>query len=151
MGKILVFIITVPFICFLLYKAVFFYEYDTRQRYLKDLLDNTAYKVKITGVLTSGDYAEIEQKLSSLGIENREGEGLVIEKGSFSEGKLLNMIEYIPGEFLEKGDAFMLRVVSSNPCRLSIIFNGNTTDVGKHLYYKAKAFCRIERDRKSVV
>jgi glyceraldehyde-3-phosphate dehydrogenase/erythrose-4-phosphate dehydrogenase len=59
MNKIYAFIIIVPVIAMLMFKAVFMYEYDTKQRYIKDLVDTAAYKVKITGIFSADDYDEM--------------------------------------------------------------------------------------------
>jgi hypothetical protein len=144
MSKILVFIVTVPFLCLLLYKAVFFYEYDTKQRYLKDLVDDAAFKVRLTGILTREEHDELAQKLLRLGIDTGSGSGIIIKKGSFSDGELAALTDYTPGEYLQRGDAFMLTVISVNPSKLSVVFGRDGSEGGDELYFKAKALCRVE-------
>lgn len=144
MGKILAFTVTVPFLCLLLYKAVFFFEYDTKQRYLKDLVDDAAFKVRLTGVFTAREHEELVRKLSSIGIETDRGNGVIMKKGWFSDGKLVNLVEYTPGELLQRGDVFMILVISSNRSKLSVVFNGKRPPGNNDLFYRAKAFCRVE-------
>ncbi len=147
MSKIYAFIIIIPMIAMLLFKAVFIYEYDTKQRYIKDLVDSFAYKVKITGVFSQDDYDELKGKLNSIAaFEDKPGRAcIVLKKGKYRNGMLEYMEDYIPGEQLEKGDAFSIFVRSSEVSNFSRIQNGGISlDDSENLYYQAKAHCRVE-------
>lgn len=143
MNKILVFVVIFPLIALLMIKGVFFYEYDTKQRYIKDLLDSTAYAVKITGVLTAEEYADLKTKLNRFGVFD-DG-SIVMQKGNYMNGTLGNLSSYTLDTRLNKGDAFLIHVKSANVSNYSRIQNGGVSqdDTG-NLYYKAKALCRVE-------
>ena len=127
----------------LLFKGVFFYEYDTKQRYIKDLADSTAYIVKITGVLTQDEYNRLKtdlNKYADFGDSN-----IILRKGIYSNGNVLASESYIPGMRLNKGDAFAIYVQSVNVSNYSRVENlGVSIDDTKNLYFKAKAVCRVE-------
>lgn len=143
MSKIYSFLIIIPLVAMLLFKGVFFYEYDTKQRYIKDLTDSTAYVVKITGVLTQNEYNRLKASLNKYGTFN--DAGIILEKGIYTDGNITAMQPYIPGTRLAKGDAFVLFVKSSNVANYSKIENGGVSpDDAKNLYFKAKAVCRVE-------
>lgn len=143
MSKIFSFLIIIPLMVMLLFKGVFFYEYDTKQRYIKDLVDSTAYIVKITGVLSQDEYNRLKTSLNKYGTFS--DTGIILEKGIYSDGDITALQPYIPGTRLEKGDAFMLFVKSSNVANYSKIENGGVSpDDAKNLYFKAKALCRVE-------
>lgn len=143
MNKILVFVVIVPVIALLMFKGIFFYEYDTKQRYIKDLIDSTAYMVKITGVLTTDEYAGLKTKLNSFG--KFDDIGIILKKGVYVDGSLSNLTTYILNTRLNKGDAFFIYVKSSNVSNYSRIQNGGVSaDDTENLYYKAKAQCRVE-------
>ena len=143
MSKIYPFIIIIPLIAILLFKGVFFYEYDTKQRYIKDLADSTAYIVKITGVLTQDEYNRLKTNLNKYATFN--GSNIILKKGIYSNGNILASEPYIPGTRLNKGDAFAIYVQSGNVSNYSRVENlGVSMDDAKNLYYKAKAVCRVE-------
>lgn len=143
MSKIYAFLIIVPFIALLLLQGILFYEYDTKQRYIKDISDSTAYIVKITGVLTTDGYSELKTKLNKLG---RFGDDSIkLMKGVYTNGILAGMTPYIIGTQLYKGDAFLIYVKSAEVSNYSRLQNGGVnTDDSKNLYYCAKAQCRVE-------
>jgi hypothetical protein len=143
MSKIYAFIIIVPFIAVLMFKGIFFYEFDTKQRYIKDLADSMAYVVKITGVLTIDEYAELKTKLNRY--SRFDDAGIILRKGSYIDGELSGLSAYTPGSRLSKGDAFLIYVKSTGVSNYSRIENGGVNqDDGKNLYYSAKAQCRVE-------
>ena len=143
MSKIYVFIVIVPVIAFLMFKGIFFYEYDTKQRYIKDLIDSMAYEVKITGVLTSDEYSDLKTKLNSFA--KFDDTGIILEKGTYIDGILSNLTTYNLNTQLSKGDAFLIYVKSSNVSNYSRMQNGGVSaDDSQNLYYKAKAQCRVE-------
>lgn len=143
MSKVYSFIIIIPLIIMLLFKGVFFYEYDTKQRYIKDLVDSTAYIVKITGVLTQDEYNRIKTNLSKYASFGNSS--IILKKGIYSNGNILASEPYILGTRLTKGDAFILYVKSDNVSNYSRIENlGVSADDTKNLYFKAKAVCRVE-------
>lgn len=143
MSKIYVFIVIVPLIAFMMFRAILFYEYDTKQRYIKDLTDSTAYAIKITGVLTSDEYTDLKTKLNSFA--KFDDTGIVLKKGTYVNGTLSNLTTYNLNTQLNKGDAFLIYVKSSNVSNYSRIQNGGVSaDDSQNLYYKAKAECRIE-------
>lgn len=147
MSKIYVFLITVPLLAVLLFKGVMFYEYDTKQRYVKDLVDSVAYKVKITGVLTQDEYDRFRGRLNMLGDFNDSGvlKCVVLKYGYYSGGSLGAMSDYAPGMCLSKGDAFMIYVRSAEESGYSRVQNGGRLpDDADNVYYKAKALCRVE-------
>lgn len=143
MNKILVFVVIVPIIALMMFKGIFFYEYDTKQRYIKDLVDSIAYEVKITGVLSAGEYTGLKTKLNSYG--KFDDTGIILKKGIYVDGSLSNLTTYSLNTRLNKSDAFLIYVKSSNVSNYSRIQNGGVSaDDTENLYYKAKAQCRIE-------
>lgn len=143
MSKIYSFIIIIPIIALLLFKGVFFYEFDTKQRYIKDLTDSTAYIVKITGVLTQDEHNYLETQLNKYAIFD-DG-SIILEKGIYSNGNILSPTPYIPGTKLQKGDAFIIYVRSKNVSNYSRVENwGISEDDTKNLHFTAKAVCRVE-------
>lgn len=143
MSKIYVFIIIVPLIAILLFNGVFFYEYDTKQRYIKDMTDSTAYVVKIIGVLTDEGYSDLKTKLNKLaGFDDA---NILLKKGSYTNGVISGLTNYSLNTRLKKGDAFLIYVKSSNVSIYSRLQNGGVNpDDAQNLYYKAKAVCRVE-------
>lgn len=143
MNKILVFVVIVPVIALLMFKGILLYEYDTKQRYIKDLVDSTAYEVKITGILTEDEYACLKNKLNSFAVFD--DVGIILRKGSYVDGNLSNLSNYSFNTQLGKGDAFLIYVKSSNVSNYSRLQNkGVSADDAENLYYKAKAQCRVE-------
>lgn len=127
----------------LLFKGVFFYEYDTKQRYIKDLVDSTAYIVKITGVLTQDEYNRLKTNLNKYAIF--EDDNIILKKGIYSNGNITISEPYTLGTRLTKGDAFVIYVQSDNVSNYSKVENlGVSADDTRNLYFKAKAICRVE-------
>lgn len=143
MSKIYAFLIIVPFVALLLFKGILFYEYDTKQRYIKDIADSTAYIVKITGVLTMDGYSELKAKLNKFG--KFEDANIKLMKGVYANGTVTGMTPYILGTQLNKGDAFLIYVKSAEVSNYSRLQNGGVNpDDTQNLYYCAKAQCRVE-------
>ena len=143
MNKIYVFIVIVPVIAFLMFKGIFFYEFDTKQRYIKDVIDSIAYDVKITGVLTGDEYADLKTKLNSFA--KFDDTGIILEKGIYVDGNLSYLTTYNMNTQLNKGDAFVIYVKSSNVSNYSRMQNGGVSaDDSQNLYFNAKAQCRVE-------
>jgi hypothetical protein len=68
-----------------------------------------------------------------------------LKKGRYLDGSLEYMEDYMPGEQLGKGDAFLIFVKSSEVSNYSRVQNGGVSfDDTRNLYFKAKAQCRIE-------
>lgn len=143
MSKIYVFIIIVPFIALLMFKGILFYEYDTKQRYIKDLSDSTAYVVKITGVLTMDGYSELKTKLNKYA--RFKDTNIVLIKGVYDNGTISSLSPYTLGTQLNKGDAFLIYIKSADVSNYSKLQNGGVNpDDTQNLYYCAKAQCRVE-------
>lgn len=143
MSKIYVFVIMIPLIAVLLFNGVFFYEYDTKQRYIKDMVDSTAYAVKITGVLTDEAYNDLKTKLNKLAMFN--DADIILKEGTYTGGEISSLSDYSLNTRLSKGDAFLIYVKSSNVSVYSRLQNGGVNpDDAQNLYYKAKAVCRVE-------
>lgn len=143
MSKIYVFIIIVPFMALLLFKGVLFYEFDTKQRYIKDLADSAAYVVKITGRLTADGYSELKNKLNKFA--RFEDINIILRKGVYNNGNLSNLTPYTLGTQLNKGDAFLVYVKSAGVSNYSKQQNGGVNpDDSQNLYYCARAQCRVE-------
>ena len=127
----------------LLFKGVLFYEFDTKQRYIKDLADSTAYVVKITGVLTAGGYSELKTKLNRY--SRFDDANIILRKGVYTNGNLSNLTPYVLGTQLSKGDAFLIYIKSAGVSNYSKLQNGGVNpDDTQNLYYCAKAQCRVE-------
>ncbi len=147
MSKIYAFLILVPFIALLFFKGVLFYEYDTKERYIKDLTDSIAYKVKITGVLTPDEYNEFKTKLGTLWKFDDLNGSILLKRGRYVDGTVTDWSAYTPNTQLGKGEAFLVYVKSSQPSNYSKLQNGGVDpDPSKNLYYVAKAQCRVEYD-----
>ncbi len=143
MSKIYAFLIILPLIAMLFVKTMGFYEFDTKQRYIKNAVDAAAHKVMITGVFTTGDKEELINKLKKLA--DFRSENLVLEWGvTGPEGVIPPLSPYTPGNILDRGYIFCIKVQSEGESTLSKISGGNTNEAGK-LYYRAKALCRIEK------
>lgn len=143
MSKIYSFIIIIPLIAMLLFKGVFFYEYDTKQRYIKDIADSTAYIVKITGVLTLDEYSRLKTNLNKYA--TFDDSSIILKKGIYSNGNITASEPYLLGARLQKGDAFMIYVRSVNVSNYSRVENGGiSADDSKNLHFTDKAVCRIE-------
>lgn len=143
MSKIYAFIIIVPFIALLLFKGILFYEYDTKQRYIKDLTDSTAYVVKITGIFTTEEYSELKAKLNKFA--RFDDANIILMKGIYDNGTLTSMDAYMLGTQLNKGDAFLIYVKSADVSNYSKLQNGGVNpDDTQNLYYRSKSQCRVE-------
>ncbi len=143
MSKIYAFLIIVPFIALLLFKGILFYEFDTKQRYIKDVADSTAYIVKITGVVTIDGYSELKTKLNKYG--KFDDANIRLMKGVYTNGAISGMTSYILGTQLSKGDAFLIYVKSAEVSNYSRLQNGGVNpDDTQNLYFCARAQCRVE-------
>ncbi len=145
MNKIYAFIIIIPVIALIFLKSMAFYEYDTKQKYIKNAIDAVAHKVMITGVMTAGDRKELVDELKRFG--DFEDTDVIMEYGTLqSDGSISGLGAYTPGNVMDRGEIFSIYVQSENESTLSRMegAHGNGTD---KLYYKAKATCRIEKNR----
>lgn len=145
MSKVISFLVIIPIMVLLIFKAVLFYEFETKQRYIKDLTDTLAYKVKITGVLTKEEYDEYLNKLNK--ISRFSTSSVILKRGRYVDGNATDWVSYASDENLTRGQAFMIYVKSKDVSLFSRLHNGGvmTTDE-QNLYFIAKAQCRIEKD-----
>lgn|GEM_PF-1959127 len=142
MSKIYAFIIIIPVIAILLFKAIAFYEFDTKQRYIKNTIDTVAHKVMLTGVLTAQDKEDMMEKLNRFGNFNEDN--VILESGSINaDGEVYGMRRYTTGDILDRGEIFSIVVKSDNESLLSGM-EGDSDEDNK-LCYKAKAVCRVEK------
>lgn len=145
MGKIYTFLIIVPVIALLIFKAVAFYEFDTKQRYIKNLVDSAAHKVMITGVMTAADKEQLLKQLQEF--SGFKDEDIQLKYGMLqSDGSLADMDPYTPGNIMARGETFCIYVQSREECTISRM-EGKMQDEDDRLYFKAKAVCRIEKCR----
>jgi hypothetical protein len=145
MSKIYAFLVIVPFIVILLFKGILFYEYDTKQRYIKDIAESIAYEVKITGVLTVDEYISFRERLNKL--SKFDSSSIILKKGYYINGSLTNLTTYLPGDALQKGDAFQIYIKSSEVSNYSRVENGGVNpDDLQNIYYKALVECRVEKN-----
>ncbi len=143
MNKIYAFIIIVPLIAMLFFRSMAFYEFDTKQRYIKNAVDNAAHKVMITGVLTNDDMNDLKKELQKMG--RFETENILLERGVIeADGTIRGMNTYVPGNILNRGEIFSIFVQSQEQPSLSKM-EGGSGGQDEKLYYKAKAICRIEK------
>lgn len=143
MNKIYAFLVIIPLIAIMLFKTVAFYEYDTKQRYIKNTVDDYARKVMITGVMTTNEKSELLTGLNKLG--KFTDESIILKIGQVNErGEINSMLDYVPGTVMSRGDAFLIYVQSLNESSLSKM-EGSAIDASRQLYYKAKVVCRIEK------
>lgn len=143
MNKIYAFLVIIPLIAIMLFKTVAFYEYDTKQRYIKNTVDDCARKVMITGVMTTNDKSELLTDLNKLG--KFTDESITLKIGQVNElGEINSMLDYVPGTVMNRGDAFLIYVQSLNESSLSKM-EGSAYDASEQLFYKAKIVCRIEK------
>lgn len=142
MNKIYAFLIILPIIALVFFKTMAFYEYDTKQRYIKNTIDITAHKVMITGVLTAGEKDELVNKLNKL--ENFQNQNIILLRGEVeADGAITGESTYIPGSILKRGEVFSIIVQSKEESMLSRM--EDSVDETRKLYYKAKATCRVEK------
>jgi hypothetical protein len=145
MSKVISFLVIVPFMVLIIYKSILFYEFDTKQRYIKDLSDNLAYKVKITGILTPGEYNEYFTKLNK--VSRFESYSVILRQGRYIDGAVSDWSAYMPGNALDRGQAFFVYVKSADVPLYSRLQNGGVMSADdQNLHFVAKAQCRIEKD-----
>ena len=145
MNKIYAFIIIIPLIAILLFKTMTFYEFDTKQRYIKNTIDSVAHKVMITGVMTVNDKEELLYKLRKLSTFDEED--VYLRYGNIqSDGNLSSLNSYVLGNVLDRGEIFYIYVQSQDESLLSRM-EGNSADESNKLLYKAKAICRVEKSQ----
>lgn len=145
MNKIYAFIIIIPLIALLFLKTMTFYEFDTKQRYIKNTLDGVAHKVMITGVMTVSDKEGLLDKLRKL--SNFDDEDVTFKCGNInSDGTLADLYLYVPGNILRRGEIFSIYLESKDESTFSRM-EGNSADANNKLFYKAKAICRIEKSQ----
>jgi hypothetical protein len=151
MSKIFAYIVIVPLLSLILFKAIAFYENETKQRYLKEITDNLADEVRITGHLSEERYSDFKSRFNRLALFEDENsnpdntKGIFLRKGSFLNGSIQQINEYQLGDRLFKGDYFMVYIKSSDVTNFSRLENlGINPDDSKNLYYVAKAECRVE-------
>lgn len=144
MNKIYAFLIIIPLIAVLFFKTLTFYEYDTKQRYVKNTVDSVAHKVMITGVMTVSDREELLEKLGKLGTFR--ANNISIKCGTIEpDGTVGRLGSYALGSVLDRGEIFSIYVESENESIFS------KTEVNSHneenkLHYRAKATCRVEKN-----
>jgi len=143
MNKIYAFIIIIPLLAILFLKTMSFYEFDTKQRYIKNTVDSVAHKVMITGVMTNNDKDELIDKLEKL--SDFKSEDVILKCGYMQEdGSMSGLYSYVPGNVLERGEIFSIYVQSTGESALSRM-EGESIGENKKLFYKAKALCRVEK------
>lgn len=143
MNKIYAFLIIIPLITLLFIKSVTFYEFDTKQRYIKNTVDSVTHKVMITGVMTVNDKSRLLEELKKLG--DFDDSSIILKYGNLrADGSLSSVYTYVPGIIMDRGAIFSIYVQSKNESRLSKAEDFADDESGK-LYYKAKATCRIEK------
>lgn len=145
MNKIYAFIIIIPLIALLLFKTMTFYEFDTKQRYIKNTVDSVAHKVMITGVMTISDKEELLNKLRKL--STFDDQDVSLRCGNIqSDGSISSLGLYVPGNVLDRGEIFCIYVQSQDESVLSRM-EGNSADESSKLFFKAKAICRVEKSQ----
>lgn len=145
MNKIYVSIIVVPLIAILMFKAIAISDFDLKQRYLKDQVDLVAYQVKLTGTLTDDAYGEFLIRINKLADFSSGSSRIILKKGIYTNGVITGFTNYTIGEVLNKGEAFLVYIKSSDVSNYSRIQNGGVSlNDTENLYYAAKAECRIE-------
>jgi len=143
MNKVYAFLVIIPLIAMLFLKTMAFYDFDTKQRYIKNAVDNVAHKVMITGVMTAYDSEELMNKLRKIG--NFERESVILKYGyTEQDGALSELAPYTLGNVLDRGQIFSIYVQSGNESALSGM-EINHTNENNRLFYKAAAVCRVEK------
>lgn len=144
MNKVYAFIIIIPLLAILFLKSISFYEFDTKQRYIKNEIDSVAHKVMLTGVMTARDKEELINKLNNLC--QLKDDGIVLKYGSIdSDGTLSSLSTYSLGKVLDRGEIFSIYVQSNVETDYSKL--EGSSDIDDKLFYKAKAVCRVEKSR----
>lgn len=142
MNKIYAFIVIIPLIAILFVKTVGFYEFDTKQRYIKNIVDSVAHKVMITGVMTVDDKEELMGKLRKF--SDFEDDDVILECGYMeSNGTLSGLSSYSLGDVLDRGEIFSIYVQSKTDSNFSKMEGSSEND--NKLFYKARAICRVEK------
>ncbi len=142
MNKIYAFLIILPIIALLIFRSIALYDFDTKQRYIKNSVDSAAHKTMITGVYTALDKSQLVIKLNQL--DNFNEADILLQYGSVNaDGQLSELMPYTPGDILQRGQVFKITVMSHDESLLSQIRNNNEGS-GK-LCFKAQALCRIEK------
>ncbi len=143
MNKVYAFIIIIPLIAIIFLKAMSFYEFDTKQRYIKNAIDSVAHKVMITGVMTVKDKEELMRKLQKL--SPFEDEDVILKCGAMDlDVTSSNLSYYSLGDVLDRGQIFSIYVKSDSETDFSRMEGSSDDD---KLFYKAKAVCRVEKNR----
>ncbi|ACL74508.1 hypothetical protein [Ruminiclostridium cellulolyticum] len=143
MNKIYAFFIIIPLIAVLFLKTLSFYEFDTKQRYVKNEVDSIAHKVMITGAMTVSDKEELLEKLGKLGTFR--ASNISIKCGSIQpDGTVAELGDYVLGSVLDRGSIFTIYVDSESVSIFSET-EGNSADEDNELHYRAKATCRVEK------
>jgi hypothetical protein len=121
-----------------------FYEFDTKQRYIKNTVDSIAHKVMITGVMTASDKDELMDKLQKL--SDFKNDDITLKCGYMqSDGTLTGLYSYVLGNVLDRGQIFSIYIQSESQSTLSRM-EGNSASEDNKLFYKAKAICRVEKN-----
>lgn len=147
MNKIYAFIVIIPLIATFLFKSLAFYDFDTRQRYIKNAVDNTAHKVMITGVMTASDRDSLLNELRKLG--EFEEESIVLKSGYLEQDALSCLEPYSLGNVLDRGEIFSIYVQSAKESMISEM-ERNTANENHRLCFKAAAVCRIEKKQEDL-
>ncbi|HEX2925915.1 MAG TPA: hypothetical protein VHP38_06610 [Ruminiclostridium sp.] len=146
MNKIYAFLVIIPFIAVLFFKTLSVYEFDTKQRYIKNAVDDTAHKVMITGVMTASDEEELLKELCKAGAF--EAGNISLKCGGVqSDGSQAELGEYVLGSVLDRGEIFSIYVESKNESNFSRMEAGSANEENG-LHYRAKAACRIEKSNR---
>lgn len=143
MNKVYAFIIIIPLIAILFLKTMSFYEFDTKQRYIKNAIDSVAHKVMITGVMTVKDKEELLRKLQKL--SPFEDKDIILKCGAMDlDGTSANLSYYSLGDVLDRGEIFSIYVKADTEADFSRMEGSSEDD---KLFYKAKAICRVEKNK----
>ncbi|QNU67137.1 hypothetical protein EHE19_000860 [Ruminiclostridium herbifermentans] len=143
MNKVYAFIIIIPLIAIIFFKTISFYEFDTKQRYIKNAIDSATHKVMLTGVMTVKDKEELMTKLQK--ISSFKDEDIILKCGSMdSDGTLASLSSYNLGDVLDRGEIFSIYIQSEAEANFSKM-EGKAED--DKLFYKAKAICRVEKNK----
>ena len=141
MTKLFAFIVTFPLAFILFVKAVAFYDFDTKQRYLQNSADLLAYKAQITGVVTSSEMTEFQSKASSL--LNDASVSVAYSVGIDPAGNgNITWSTYSPGTQMTKGQYFKIYVVGGQSLYSKAQVGKSSPD---KVHYKAKSVVRVEK------
>lgn len=145
MSKVYSFLIIMPIIILIIVKSVLFFEFDSKQKYIKDLTDSVVYKVKITGVLTNEEYNDFKEKLNKLA--EFDDASILLRRGFYYSDSIGGWSEYVLGSKIPRGEAFKVYIQSKSVSTISKLHNGGiNSDDQKNLYFKAKGQCRVEKE-----